>query len=165
PSGDSGARRRSINSSKRAAQNRAAQRAFRLRRERYVAGLEEKARNFDRLEAAYLDIQRENFQLRSRLHKLQSENTAMRAHLGAASAPVSPSPVGTMPTSFSPAAAMSSAAHPLSQHPGTRPITLAEPVNHYQYGPQGVHHIQQQQHLQQKRPFQHLAPAERPPLG
>ncbi|KAJ1874233.1 hypothetical protein LPJ71_011696, partial [Coemansia sp. S17] len=46
---DANARRRSINSSKRAAQNRAAQRAFRLRRERYVTSLEEKARNYDRL--------------------------------------------------------------------------------------------------------------------
>ncbi|KAJ2682542.1 hypothetical protein H4R19_007112, partial [Coemansia spiralis] len=64
---ESSPRRRNINSSKRAAQNRAAQRAFRLRRERYVAGLEEKARNYDRLEAALLDAQRENYHLRARL--------------------------------------------------------------------------------------------------
>ncbi|KAJ2378311.1 hypothetical protein IW150_000880 [Coemansia sp. RSA 2607] len=78
---DSSSRRRSINSSKRAAQNRAAQRAFRLRRERYVASLEDKARNYERLESAYIEIQRENQQLRTRLHKLHSENTALRTHL------------------------------------------------------------------------------------
>ncbi|KAJ2009670.1 hypothetical protein GGI04_000242 [Coemansia thaxteri] len=102
PSGDASSRRRGINSSKRAAQNRAAQRAFRLRRERYVTGLEEKARNYDRLEAAYLDMQRENHQLRNRLNKAYSDIAALQTHL-ASSAPVSPSLAGTIATPFSPA--------------------------------------------------------------
>ncbi|KAI9503330.1 hypothetical protein BX070DRAFT_235024 [Coemansia spiralis] len=100
PSGESGSRRRNINSSKRAAQNRAAQRAFRLRRERYVASLEEKARSYDRLEAAYLDIQRENYQLRSRLNKIQSENAILRTHLAAGAHVSSQSPPSAVTPSF-----------------------------------------------------------------
>ncbi|KAJ2390123.1 hypothetical protein GGI23_005686, partial [Coemansia sp. RSA 2559] len=101
--GESGTRRRNINSSKRAAQNRAAQRAFRLRRERYVAGLEEKARSYDRLEAAYMEMQRENFQLRSRLNKIHSENSVLRNHLAAGSTHASsPSPPNAATASFMP---------------------------------------------------------------
>ncbi|KAJ2498782.1 hypothetical protein GGH96_004066 [Coemansia sp. RSA 1972] len=150
PSVDGGSRRRSINSSKRAAQNRAAQRAFRLRRERYVAGLEEKARSFDRLEAAYMDIQRENYQLRSRLHKIQTENTALRSHM-ATSAPVSPSPSSMVSASFSPMASMPPVAHPLSQHPGIRPVALVEPENYYHYGHLRSYHQQQPQPIQQQK--------------
>ncbi|KAJ1827558.1 hypothetical protein LPJ56_001605, partial [Coemansia sp. RSA 2599] len=94
--------RRSINSSKRAAQNRAAQRAFRLRRERYVASLEEKARSYDRLESAYVEVQRENQQLRAQVHRLQAENTALRAHMSSYSPmPHNPS-AGAPPESFTP---------------------------------------------------------------
>ncbi|KAJ1961493.1 hypothetical protein GGI12_003218, partial [Dipsacomyces acuminosporus] len=67
-------KRRSINSSKRAAQNRAAQRAFRQRRERYVANLEEKARQYDKLEAAFLDLQKSNYELLARLREAHAEN-------------------------------------------------------------------------------------------
>ncbi|KAJ2786550.1 hypothetical protein GGI15_001425 [Coemansia interrupta] len=103
PSGDvdSSAGRRSINSSKRAAQNRAAQRAFRLRRERYVASLEDKARNYERLESAYIEVQRENQQLRTRLHKLHSENTALRTHLSS-NTPMMHASTGMPPDSFTP---------------------------------------------------------------
>ncbi|KAI9479303.1 hypothetical protein LPJ78_000655 [Coemansia sp. RSA 989] len=141
---DPGSRRRSINSSKRAAQNRAAQRAFRLRRERYVAGLEEKARTFDRLEAAFMDIQRENYQLRASLHKLQSENAAMRAHL-ATGTPLSPPPSCVASAPFSPVAVMPhSAQTPLRQNA----LTDSAPHSHFT----GAHH----QLHQQKRPFQHI---------
>ncbi|KAJ2659340.1 hypothetical protein IW148_004267 [Coemansia sp. RSA 1199] len=150
PTADGGSRRRSINSSKRAAQNRAAQRAFRLRRERYVAGLEEKARSFDRLEAAYMDIQRENYQLRSRLHKIQTENTALRSHM-ATSAPVSPSPSSMVSASFSPMASMLPVTHPLSQHPGIRPVALVEPENYYHYGHLRAYHQQQPQPMPQQK--------------
>ncbi|KAJ2889888.1 hypothetical protein IWW38_004439 [Coemansia aciculifera] len=123
---DANARRRSINSSKRAAQNRAAQRAFRLRRERYVSSLEEKARNYDRLEAAFVDLQQENHQLRAHLQRSLSENAALHAHL-ATIAPMSPSLSGTLATPFSPTVPISSA--------------LAQPPMHHQSQQQ-----QQQQH-------------------
>ncbi|KAJ2452913.1 hypothetical protein EV183_002582 [Coemansia sp. RSA 2336] len=139
---DAGSRRRSINSSKRAAQNRAAQRAFRLRRERYVAGLEEKARNFERLEAAFMDIQRENYQLRASLHKLQSENAAMRAHL-ATGTPLSPPPSSVASAPFSPVAAM-----PHSAHTPLRPHALTDSGPHAHFA--GTHPYQPHQ---QKRPL------------
>ncbi|KAJ2886091.1 hypothetical protein FB639_001644 [Coemansia asiatica] len=94
--------RRSINSSKRAAQNRAAQRAFRLRRERYVASLEEKARSYDRLESAYVEVQRENQQLRAQIHRVQAENSTLRAHMSSYSPmPYNP-PASALPESFTP---------------------------------------------------------------
>ncbi|KAJ2845210.1 hypothetical protein IWW36_004875, partial [Coemansia brasiliensis] len=146
-SADPNSRRRSINSSKRAAQNRAAQRAFRLRRERYVAGLEEKARNFDRLEAAFMDIQRENYQLRASLHKLQSENAAMRAHL-ATGTPLSPPPSSIASAPFSPVTVMPP--YPPTQNPSARPLALTDSGTHSHYaGPSHQLH-------QQKRPFQYV---------
>ncbi|KAJ1771339.1 hypothetical protein LPJ74_002379 [Coemansia sp. RSA 1843] len=133
PSGDSSTRRRNINSSKRAAQNRAAQRAFRLRRERYVAGLEEKARSYDRLESAYMEMQRENFQLWSRLNKLQSENSILRTRL-AAGTHTSPSPptgaavsfMSTQPSTIAP----DRAAHQYTLRPP--PPTHPQPKPGYQ---------------------------------
>ncbi|KAJ2736625.1 hypothetical protein IW152_000594 [Coemansia sp. BCRC 34962] len=141
---DANARRRSINSSKRAAQNRAAQRAFRLRRERYVTSLEEKARNYDRLESAYMDLQRENHQLRAHLQKTLSENAAIRAHL-ATSAPVSPSLSGTLATPFSPGAPVAvPIAGALAQQPLPHQPQLAE---------SSLFHRQTSQ--QQQRPHHH----------
>ncbi|KAI8318504.1 hypothetical protein GQ54DRAFT_81264 [Martensiomyces pterosporus] len=98
---DSLAKRRSINSSKRAAQNRAAQRAFRLRREKYVANLEEKARQYNKLEAAYLDLQKANYELQARLREVHAENMALRSRL-ASSSSISPSPSSAVSTAFSP---------------------------------------------------------------
>ncbi|KAJ2233488.1 hypothetical protein IWW45_004147 [Coemansia sp. RSA 485] len=104
PTGDAdpSSGRRSINSSKRAAQNRAAQRAFRLRRERYVASLEEKARSYDRLESAYVEVQRENQQLRAQLHRVQAENSTLRAHMSSYSPMPHNPPANALPESFTP---------------------------------------------------------------
>ncbi|KAJ2613913.1 hypothetical protein H4S08_001957 [Coemansia sp. RSA 1365] len=166
PVADSSLRRRSINSSKRAAQNRAAQRAFRLRRERYVAGLEEKARNYDKLETAYMDIQRENYHLRTRVHKLQSEASMLRSHI-ATSAPVSPSPPNAVSATYLPITVTQPTANTMSQYPGMRPVTLTEPGNYYhyyQYGHQHqhqklYHHYQQQHHNQRQMQPEHLSQA------
>ncbi|KAJ2866063.1 hypothetical protein GGH94_001768 [Coemansia aciculifera] len=146
---DANARRRSINSSKRAAQNRAAQRAFRLRRERYVTSLEEKARNYDRLESAYIDLQRENHQLRAHLQKTLSENAALRAHL-ATSAPVSPSLSGSLATPFSPGVpATTPISGALAQQPLPHQPQLAESSLFHRQTPQ------QQSHAQLQRPHHH----------
>ncbi|KAJ2699280.1 hypothetical protein H4218_002756 [Coemansia sp. IMI 209128] len=145
---DANARRRSINSSKRAAQNRAAQRAFRLRRERYVTSLEEKARNYDRLESAYMDLQRENHQLRAHLQKTLSENAAMRAHL-ATSAPVSPSLSGSLASPFSPGAPVAvPISGALAQQPLPHQPQLAESSLFHRQTPQQQrpHHHQSHSH-------------------
>ncbi|KAJ2559698.1 hypothetical protein GGH95_004916, partial [Coemansia sp. RSA 1836] len=151
--GDANARRRSINSSKRAAQNRAAQRAFRLRRERYVASLEEKARSYDRLEAGYMDIQRENQQLRAHLQRSIAENAALHAHL-ATSAPVSPSLSGNLAsTPFSPTAPISGA---LAQQPAQhQPQLIESSLFHRQTSHQQQSHQQQQSQQQQQQQQQH----------
>ncbi|PIA17786.1 hypothetical protein COEREDRAFT_6983 [Coemansia reversa NRRL 1564] len=166
PVADSSLRRRSINSSKRAAQNRAAQRAFRMRRERYVAGLEEKARNYDKLETAYMDIQRENYYLRTRVHKLQSEASILRSHI-ATSAPVSPSPPNAVSATYLPITVTQPIANTMSQYPGLRPVTLTEPDNYYHYYQYGHHHqhqkihhhYQQQHHTQRQMQSEHLPQA------
>ncbi|KAJ2747821.1 hypothetical protein GGI20_000116 [Coemansia sp. BCRC 34301] len=150
---DASARRRSINSSKRAAQNRAAQRAFRLRRERYVSSLEEKARNYDRLEAVYVDLQRENHQLRVHLQRSLAENAALHAHL-ATSAPVSPSLSGTLAMPFTPTTPISGTlAQQQSHH---QPRTMEPSLYHRQPPQQQKSHAlqQQQQHQQQSHHHQ-----------
>ncbi|KAJ2077903.1 hypothetical protein H4R24_004839 [Coemansia sp. RSA 988] len=169
PVADANLRRRSINSSKRAAQNRAAQRAFRLRRERYVAGLEEKARNYDRLETAYLDIQRENYQLRTSLHKLQSEASVLRTHV-ATSAPVSPSPPSGVSGTLLPITMTPPIANTMPHYPGLRPVALTDSANYYQYY-QYTYHYQNQkthqhhyQHQQQQQHPQRQIQSEHPPL-
>ncbi|KAJ1799499.1 hypothetical protein LPJ59_001785 [Coemansia sp. RSA 2399] len=133
--GESSTRRRNINSSKRAAQNRAAQRAFRLRRERYVAGLEEKARSYDRLEAAYMEMQRENIQLRSRLNKLYSENSILRNHLATGTHASSPSPPNVATAPFMPTQAPTAAPDRATHHAALRPPppTHHQPESEYQY--------------------------------
>ncbi|KAJ1950988.1 hypothetical protein FBU59_000418 [Linderina macrospora] len=94
---EAAAKRRSVNSSKRAAQNRAAQRAFRLRREKYVTSLEDKARRYDKLEAAYMELQKANFEMQGQIQELRHENARLRSRLTSGS----PSP-SVRPTSFSP---------------------------------------------------------------
>ncbi|KAL1917625.1 uncharacterized protein VTP21DRAFT_4018 [Calcarisporiella thermophila] len=59
--------------SRRAAQNRAAQRAFRQRKDRYVKDLEEKVRELDTLQLAFQEKCRENEQLYDMVRELQAE--------------------------------------------------------------------------------------------
>ncbi|KAJ2689938.1 hypothetical protein GGH99_002728, partial [Coemansia sp. RSA 1285] len=151
--GESSARRRNINSSKRAAQNRAAQRAFRLRRERYVAGLEEKARSYDRLEAAYIEMQRENLQLRSRLNKIQSENSILRTHLTAAGTHASsPSPPTASTTALVPRQTSSIVSDRGTQHVGMRPQAPIRPPSESSYQYSGH---QQPQYYRAQYPHYH----------
>ncbi|KAH0543722.1 hypothetical protein FGG08_002038 [Glutinoglossum americanum] len=64
--------KRELSTSKRAAQNRAAQRAFRQRKEGHIKKLEEQVRDLHALEENYKAIQAENYQLRDYIINLQS---------------------------------------------------------------------------------------------
>jgi len=64
--------KRELSQSKRAAQNRAAQRAFRQRKEGYIKKLEEQVRELHALEDNYKAIQAENYSLREYIIHLQS---------------------------------------------------------------------------------------------
>ncbi|OAX80466.1 hypothetical protein ACJ72_05200 [Emergomyces africanus] len=64
--------KRELSTSKRAAQNRAAQRAFRQRKEGYIRKLEEQVKDYELLVENYKAIQAENYQLREYIISLQS---------------------------------------------------------------------------------------------
>jgi bZIP transcription factor len=75
---------RVLASSKRAAQNRAAQRAFRQRKERYIKSLEQKANEFDLSHGIIADLRKENIYLRDYVVRLQNEVDSLNAELGRA---------------------------------------------------------------------------------
>ncbi|KAF1932734.1 uncharacterized protein M421DRAFT_416350 [Didymella exigua CBS 183.55] len=64
--------RRELSTSKRAAQNRAAQRAFRQRKEEYIKQLKDQVKEFEQLCELYKSLQTENYQLRDYIINLQS---------------------------------------------------------------------------------------------
>ncbi|KAK3369068.1 hypothetical protein B0T24DRAFT_595849 [Lasiosphaeria ovina] len=74
--GDGGAdgrkAKRELSQSKRAAQNRAAQRAFRQRKEGYIKKLEQQVRDHAEMETSYKAMQTENYTLREYVIHLQS---------------------------------------------------------------------------------------------
>ncbi|KAL9130240.1 MAG: hypothetical protein Q9217_001533 [Psora testacea] len=63
--------KRELSTSKRAAQNRAAQRAFRQRKEGHIKTLENQVREFNALNESYKAIQAENYTLREYIISLQ----------------------------------------------------------------------------------------------
>ncbi|KAF2396130.1 hypothetical protein EJ06DRAFT_534264 [Trichodelitschia bisporula] len=63
--------RRELSTSKRAAQNRAAQRAFRQRKEQYIQSLKDQVKEYQVLLNNYETIQKENYQLREYIITLQ----------------------------------------------------------------------------------------------
>ncbi|KAM3421720.1 hypothetical protein BST61_g2102 [Cercospora zeina] len=65
--------KRELSTSKRAAQNRAAQRAFRQRKEGYIKKLEEQVKDFQSMEYNFKALQNENYQLREYILTLQSK--------------------------------------------------------------------------------------------
>ncbi|KAH6631754.1 hypothetical protein F5144DRAFT_602539 [Chaetomium tenue] len=64
--------KRELSQSKRAAQNRAAQRAFRQRKEGYIKKLEQQVRDLGDLESTSKTLQAENYALRDYILRLQS---------------------------------------------------------------------------------------------
>jgi hypothetical protein len=63
--------KRELSQSKRAAQNRAAQRAFRQRKEGYIKKLEQQVKDFETMQNDYTEVQRENYSLREYVISLQ----------------------------------------------------------------------------------------------
>ncbi|EON65335.1 hypothetical protein W97_04573 [Coniosporium apollinis CBS 100218] len=63
--------RRELSSSKRAAQNRAAQRAFRQRKEEYIQKLKDQVKDYDAIAADYKTLREENYALRDYVISLQ----------------------------------------------------------------------------------------------
>lgn len=72
PSGDGRKAKRELSQSKRAAQNRAAQRAFRQRKEGYIKKLEQQVRDYTDMEQALKSLQNDNGALRNYVAHLQS---------------------------------------------------------------------------------------------
>ncbi|KAH8173149.1 bZIP transcription factor domain-containing protein [Sarocladium implicatum] len=72
PSGDGRKAKRELSQSKRAAQNRAAQRAFRQRKEGYIKKLEQQVREYAEIEESIKSTQNENEALRDYVAHLQS---------------------------------------------------------------------------------------------
>ncbi|KHN98205.1 uncharacterized protein MAM_03966 [Metarhizium album ARSEF 1941] len=70
--GDGRKAKRELSQSKRAAQNRAAQRAFRQRKEGYIKKLEQQVRDYAEMEQTYKAVQAENYALREYVIHLQS---------------------------------------------------------------------------------------------
>ncbi|KAL8728494.1 MAG: hypothetical protein Q9181_005328 [Wetmoreana brouardii] len=64
--------KRELSTSKRAAQNRAAQRAFRQRKEGHIKELEAQVKEYNGLAESYKTLQAENYQLRDYIISLQS---------------------------------------------------------------------------------------------
>ncbi|BCR90550.1 uncharacterized protein ACHE_60436S [Aspergillus chevalieri] len=64
--------KRPLSTSKRAAQNRAAQRAFRQRKETYIRKLEDQVKDFENMSEGIKTLQTENYQLREYIINLQS---------------------------------------------------------------------------------------------
>ncbi|KAK3390406.1 hypothetical protein B0H63DRAFT_113910 [Podospora didyma] len=71
-SADNRKAKRELSQSKRAAQNRAAQRAFRQRKEGYIKKLEIQVREYTEMESNYKAMQAENYELREYIIRLQS---------------------------------------------------------------------------------------------
>jgi len=73
--------KRELSQSKRAAQNRAAQRAFRQRKEGYIKKLEEQVRELHSLEDNYKAIQAENYSLRNILYIYNHVSSSHKASI------------------------------------------------------------------------------------
>ncbi|KAI0185381.1 hypothetical protein EV127DRAFT_485228 [Xylaria flabelliformis] len=73
--------KRELSQSKRAAQNRAAQRAFRQRKEHYIKKLEQQVRDYTELEHTYKAIQNDNYALREYVIQLQSRLLDLQVEL------------------------------------------------------------------------------------
>ncbi|RIA90607.1 hypothetical protein C1645_823140 [Glomus cerebriforme] len=69
---------RQLTNSKRAAQNRAAQRAFRQRKDRYIKDLEAKAKELESTKKQVETLQKEKAEMAAIIHKLKTENAKLK---------------------------------------------------------------------------------------
>ncbi|RMD45009.1 hypothetical protein DV735_g18, partial [Chaetothyriales sp. CBS 134920] len=98
--GRKGYGKRELSTSKRAAQNRAAQRAFRQRKEGYIKKLEEQVRDYQVLSENFKAVQSENYQLRDYIINLQSRLLETQGEVPPPPSNVdglSPNKAGTLP--------------------------------------------------------------------
>lgn len=82
PGGQRGGNSRVLSTTKRAAQNRASQRAFRERRDRHIKELETKAAQFDTVNALFNDLRDRYAQMLGIMDALRRENEALRLAQG-----------------------------------------------------------------------------------
>ncbi|KAI8147655.1 hypothetical protein BJV82DRAFT_596398 [Fennellomyces sp. T-0311] len=113
-------RRKGVIDSRRAEQNRAAQRAFRQRKERYVKELETKVRDMQGLQERVDKLEEENERLRQRIWELEHRPTNATT-----SAPSTTTSAWTRPTSPSSPPRVA----PIPQH------TSRSPYRHHPYSP------------------------------
>ncbi|OAA61372.1 bZIP transcription factor [Cordyceps fumosorosea ARSEF 2679] len=124
--------KRELSQSKRAAQNRAAQRAFRQRKEGYIKKLEQQVRDYTDIEMTLKQYQSENFALRDYIIQLQSR---MLETLGEFPPPPSnvnlshsQSAAATTSAAAAPAAATTTEAQPENAAAGTPLEAVAQAV-------------------------------------
>ncbi|KAI1779761.1 hypothetical protein F4818DRAFT_152454 [Hypoxylon cercidicola] len=91
--------KRELSQSKRAAQNRAAQRAFRQRKEHYIKKLEQQVRDYGEMEHSFKAIQNDNYALREYVIQLQSRLLDLQVEL-----PQPPPNVNITPPTAAPSA-------------------------------------------------------------
>ncbi|KAI0175921.1 hypothetical protein GGR52DRAFT_336719 [Hypoxylon sp. FL1284] len=103
--------KRELSQSKRAAQNRAAQRAFRQRKEHYIKKLEQQVRDYTDMEQSYKAIQNDNYALREYVIQLQSRLLDLQVEL-----PQPPPNVNITPPTAAPNAARAVHASAAPEH-------------------------------------------------
>ncbi|KAJ1331616.1 AP-1-like transcription factor [Microdochium nivale] len=115
--------KRELSQSKRAAQNRAAQRAFRQRKEHYIKKLEQQVRDYNEMEQNYKAIQNDNYALREYVIQLQSRLLDVQVE-----PPQPPPNVNITPPTAPTSAAASRPLHPTLPSPTVAsldPVTAA----------------------------------------
>ncbi|KXJ95380.1 hypothetical protein Micbo1qcDRAFT_200792 [Microdochium bolleyi] len=109
--------KRELSQSKRAAQNRAAQRAFRQRKEHYIKKLEQQVRDYTDMEQNYKAIQNDNYALREYVIQLQSRLLDVQVE-----PPQPPPNVNIAPPTAPASAAGSRPLHPALPPPNGGPV-------------------------------------------
>ncbi|KAH9877427.1 hypothetical protein IAQ61_002793 [Plenodomus lingam] len=150
--------RRELSTSKRAAQNRAAQRAFRQRKEEYIKQLKDQVKEFEQLCELYKTLQSENYQLRDYIINLQSRLLETQGE-------IPPAPAGV--DLNRPHGGPSSLNQPQPQPPqhiqSPEPLQQQPQQQQQQQPPQQQQQQQQQQSQQQPQQSQHQQQQQRSP--
>ncbi|KAI8635290.1 hypothetical protein F5Y19DRAFT_6181 [Xylariaceae sp. FL1651] len=113
--------KRELSQSKRAAQNRAAQRAFRQRKEQHIRKLEQQVREYGEMEHTYKAIQNDNYALREYVIQLQSRLLDLQVEL-----PQPPPNVNISPPAAPSTTRQSHNSAPVEPTPNTSAGTLAD---------------------------------------
>ncbi|PNH43949.1 hypothetical protein VD0004_g3599 [Verticillium dahliae] len=153
--------KRELSQSKRAAQNRAAQRAFRQRKEGYIKKLEQQVRDFMDMESQYKQLQSESYALREYVIHLQSRMLDTQGEY-----PQAP-PNVNLNQPPPPHLAQGPPAHQLQGPdaiPGSQPPHAVPEQQQQQQHQQQQQQQHQQQQQQQQPPQQQPEPVQQQPL-